>query len=123
MTVAASFGALPPVRRPSVERSRFQRLAENERLIREANEEAELLALDEAARLGHLEEMEVEFFCACGRAACEETILMTVAEYAAVHHAAHRFVVTPAHETLEVERVVERHETYLVVEKRPEFQA
>ncbi|HZU20707.1 MAG TPA: hypothetical protein VE982_05780 [Gaiellaceae bacterium] len=104
-----------------MEGSRFRRLAENERLIRDANEEAELVAVDEAGRKAHLDAVEVEFFCACGRADCEETIVMSVAEYSSVHEMPNRFVVVPGHETPEIERVVERHDTYVVVEKKPEY--
>jgi hypothetical protein len=106
---------------PEVEGSRFRRLAENERLIREANEEAELVAVDEAGRRAHLELVEVEFACACGRPDCRETIVMSVAEYEAAHEAPHRFVVAPGHETPPVERVVERRAEYDVVEKRPAY--
>jgi hypothetical protein len=103
--------------------SRFNRLADNERLLREINEEVELLALDEAEHRRRVDETELEFHCACGRADCHETLLLTVGEYAAVHEAPHRFVVVPGHETPEVERVVEEHPSYYVVEKRPEYQA
>jgi hypothetical protein len=46
-----------------------------------------------------------------------------VEEYEAVHRRPHRFIVVPGHENETVERVVEMHPTYSVVEKRPEFQA
>jgi hypothetical protein len=96
-------------------------LAENERQIREINEDVELLALDAATHRRRVDETEVEFFCACGRADCSSTILLTIAEYAAVHEQAHRFIVVPGHETPQVERVVEEHRSYNVVEKLPEF--
>lgn len=86
------------------------------------NEEAELVALDDDERREHLETTEIEFFCACGRADCDETILLTAAEYAAVHEVPHRFIVAPGHETPEIERIVERHPAYDVVEKRPSYQ-
>jgi hypothetical protein len=101
---------------------RLDRLADNERRIREANEEAELVARDAAGRATQRESPEVEFYCACGREHCDDTILLTVAEYEAIHRLPHRFVVVPGHETEAVERVVERHPGYLVVEKRPRYQ-
>ncbi len=97
--------------------SRLNRLAENERMIREVNAEAALVAQDEVA---DPDEAEVEFFCACGRADCDERILLSVAEYESAHRAPHRFIVVPGHETPAVEQVVERHPTHLVVEKRPD---
>src|SRR5579884_1129660 len=86
-------------RLPQMEASRLRRVAENERFIREANEEAELVAVDEAGRKAHLDSVEVEFHCACGRPECDDTIVMSVAEYLSVHEAPHRFVVAPGHDT------------------------
>ena len=101
---------------------RRERLARNERRIREVNEEAELVARDV---LGDFDpaETEVEFLCACGRARCDEVVLLSIAEYEAAHAEPHRFIVVPGHESLELERVVEEHASYFVVEKLPQFQA
>jgi hypothetical protein len=103
--------------------SRFNRLAENERVIREINEEAELLARDQDESRDHLAATEVEFYCACGRADCTATIVMSVLEYETIHEKPHRFIVAHGHVTEPVERVVEHHETYDVVEKRQEFRS
>ena len=102
---------------------RFDRLADNERKIRDANEEAELMARDEQEREGHRHRHEVEFHCACGRADCDETILMTVATYDEIHRLPHRFVIVPGHENPAIETIVSSYPTYSVVEKRPPFQA
>jgi hypothetical protein len=103
---------------------RFKQVAENERLLREANEEIEREAREEQReRADGRDEMEVEFFCACGRADCEETLLLTLAEYEAAHAAPHRFIVAPGHEHPEIERIVEEHRAYLVVEKHPSYAA
>jgi hypothetical protein len=101
--------------------SRFERIAENERKIREVNEEAELVAADEDLPAGTSEDTEIEFLCACGRETCDETLLLTLAEYAGVHKEPHRFIIAHGHETPGVERVVETHPTYLVVEKAPSY--
>ena len=103
--------------------TRLERIAENERLLHEANDEVELLALEDDRGKAHRESTEVEFFCACGRPDCDETLLLTVAQYEAAHVEPHRFVVVPGHETPAIERVVERYETHNVVEKRPGFRA
>ncbi len=101
--------------------TRLDRIAQNERLLHQANDEAELLALDDAKARAQRESTEVEFFCACGRSDCDETLLLTLAQYEAAHEEPYRFVVAPGHETPAIERVVERHDTHFVVEKRPGF--
>ncbi|MDQ3894230.1 MAG: hypothetical protein M3292_06140 [Actinomycetota bacterium] len=102
---------------------RSERLADNERRIREINEDLDLVAHDTHEWASDLDTSEVEFLCACGRPDCDETILLSLREYEATHREPHRFVVVPGHETPPVERVIEKHPTYLIVEKRPEFQA
>ena len=102
------------------ERRRFKQVAENERLLREANEEIEREARERAVAR---DEMEVEFFCACGRADCEETLLLTLAEYEAAHAAPNRFIVAPGHVHPDIERIVEEHRASLVVEKHPSYAA
>jgi hypothetical protein len=96
--------------------AREERLAQNEALFREVNERVAEVAT-------HFIEVEtkgeaVEFICECGRADCAEPIAMTVAEYQAIRAKPTRFAVVPAHEQPEVESVVERYPTYVVVEKR-----
>ena len=98
--------------------AREERLAQNEALFREVNERVAEIAT-------HFIEVEtkgeaVEFICECGRRDCAEPITMTVAEYQAIRADATRFAVLPGHELPEVESVVKRHPTYVVVEKREE---
>ena len=98
--------------------AREERLAENEALFREVNERVAEVAT-------HFLEVEtpdapVEFTCECGRAQCAEPIPMTVAEYEAVRAEPTQFAVVPGHEQPEIESIVERHPTYLVIEKRDE---
>ncbi|MGZ4307849.1 MAG: hypothetical protein ACXVZN_02570 [Gaiellaceae bacterium] len=59
----------------------------------------------------------VNFSCECADAECVETIAMTVDEYEAVRAKATQFAVVPGHEAPDIERVVERHPNYLVIEK------
>jgi hypothetical protein len=99
------------------ERRRFNQLAENERLLAEANEEIEREARE--ARGIRRNETELEFFCACGRPDCDEKLLLTLAEYEAAQAGPRRFVVAPGHVNPAIERVVEEHDAYLVVEKQP----
>jgi hypothetical protein len=98
--------------------AREQRIAENERLIRDANQDVAL----ETEGLG-LDDFEFEFQCACGRDDCDDTVLLTIREYERSHTKPHRFVISPGHAQPAVERVVERHPCFEVVEKLPEYQA
>jgi hypothetical protein len=103
---------------------REERLAENERFIRDANREIERETEEWLARSSPArDDYELELFCACGRPECHEKLLLTIGEYEAVHAQPHRFVVVPGHANPEIERVVEEDEKYDVVEKLPEYQA
>jgi hypothetical protein len=104
--------------RPDVadETARRKRVVENERLIRESNWEKSLAVGGAGAEDEH------EFHCACGRPECDERLLLTIREYRAAHAHPHRFVVAPGHAEPELERVVERHPHYHVVEKLPQYQ-
>lgn len=101
----------------SEEDARWERQAANERLIREVNYEKNLV---EAAGADPGEEL--FFHCACGRESCDRRLCLTIADYRAAHSTPHRFIVHPEHATPEIERVVERHRDYLVVEKLPAYQ-
>jgi hypothetical protein len=64
------------------------------------------------------------FVCECGYVGCNVTVELSVAEYEAVRTDFDRFLVVPGHEIDEVDEVVERHPSYLVVVKRePEAKA
>jgi hypothetical protein len=98
--------------------AREERLAKNETLFREVNERV----AEVATNFIEVETRSdpVEFTCECGRADCSEPLAMTVAEYEGVRARPTRFAVVPGHEELEVETIVERHPSYLVVEKGDE---
>jgi hypothetical protein len=102
------------------EARRLKQVAQNELLLREANEEIEHEARErQRERVAARNDIEVEFFCACGRPDCQTTLLLTLAEYDAAHAAPNRFIVFPGHEHPDLERTVDNHNTYLVVEKLP----
>jgi len=94
---------------------REERFAANEALFREVNERVVEVAshYEVETQTGA-----VDFTCECGRAACAETIMMTVAEYEAIRAHPTHFGVVPHHEQPEIESVIERHPSYFVVEKR-----
>jgi hypothetical protein len=96
--------------------ARETRLAQNETIFREVNER-----VSEVVRQfleAETREESVDFICECGGAQCTEPIAMTLAEYEVVRAAPTRFAVVPQHELPDIETVVERRPTYLIVEKR-----
>jgi len=57
------------------------------------------------------------FACECGRLGCNQLVELSRSEYDAVREHPRRFFVLAGHELLDIERVVARHDGYLVVEK------
>ena len=97
--------------------AREERLAANETLFRDVNERV----ADVAEEFVEVESTDpVEFTCECGRATCTKQIALTLVEYEALRTVSTHFAVVPGHEQPEIERVVERHPNYLVVEKQEE---
>ena len=62
----------------------------------------------------------VEVMCECVNERCKATVVLAQHEYEAVRRSPSRFIVTPGHVALEIERAVETHDGYLVVEKTGE---
>jgi hypothetical protein len=62
------------------------------------------------------------FLCECVRSDCTRSVLLTRAEYESVRGGSARFFTAPGHEQAEQDRVVERHECFVVVEKLGLFQ-
>lgn len=87
-----------------------RRLVHNEEVFKAVNEEVkEAHAEDDADRTA--------FVCECADRSCAERVLLSAGEYRAVRADPRRFVVAPGHTVPELERVVERHPGYDVVEK------
>jgi hypothetical protein len=57
------------------------------------------------------------YFCECSRTDCRAILRLTSDEYEAVRADSRRFAIAPGHEYAEVERVVDDHGRYAVVEK------
>lgn len=91
--------------------AREERLAQNEVLFRTVNEAIEQKAIE----LGGLDGY--EFICECSSSGCFDRVVLTLAEYEHVRRRGTRFFVTPGHENIEVELVVETMSTCLIVEK------
>ena len=99
---------------------RDERRAKNEALFRNLNERLKELddRLDMTAVGAPARDRE-EFFCECGRLDCMARFEMTRADYEAVRAHPERFVALAGHEDVEIERVVEAHGSWGVVEKLP----
>ena len=92
-----------------------QRAARNEALFREVNE-----------NIARREERhgttatEPTYVCECANAGCAEQIAIDPETYRRVRQQPRLFFVRPGHEEPQLERVVERHEDFLIVEKTGE---
>jgi hypothetical protein len=95
---------------------REERTARNEALLREVNDRIEEVGshLHVLPRGGVL-----DFRCECGRSDCAEFVSLGVAEYEYVRSDNDRFAVVPGHEDDALERVVERSERFVIVDKLP----
>lgn len=92
---------------------RIRRIGLNEAAFRAVNEQIESLS-----RRFNLRSDALEFVCECGNAGCAERVTLGHDDYLAVREDSRRFFVVPGHELPEMEDVVERGETFYVVEKR-----
>lgn len=86
------------------------RRALNEDIFREMNERLEQLGEE-------LGEENVEFVCECADPACSDSLSIPSAVYEAVRAGSRRFLIVPGHQQGDVERVIEEHDDYIVVEK------
>ena len=89
------------------------RAAKNEALFREVNER-----IRDAAETFEAEGLEA--LCECSDPECVETLHITMTEYSAVRESGNRFAMIAGHEDPDVERVLERNERFIVVEKTGE---
>ena len=91
--------------------NRAERVAKNEILFRQVNER--ILEIEgDRWRLDP-----VDFMCECGDITCTRVVQLSVDDYERLRSNPAHFGVIPGHEMLDVERIVEQHEQYLVVEK------
>src|SRR5437016_1198860 len=90
-----------------------ERIARNEVALRIVNRKLEQLSEE----LGEGKESELEILCECGRDDCRARLLVSIAQYETAHQQRDRFMVAPGHENPQIERVVERNDAYLVVDK------
>jgi hypothetical protein len=91
---------------------RDRRIADNERRFRVFN--------DEVQQVGAQFDSHARFSCECGDERCTTTIELGPDEYARLRADARWFAVLPGHDRPDVERVIERHDAYLIVQKTGE---
>jgi hypothetical protein len=89
-----------------------QRAARNEALFREVNDN--IAGLED--RYGTTT-TEPVFVCECADAGCTERLAVEPDVYRRVREQGRLFLVLPGHEDPQLERIVERHRDYLIVEK------
>ncbi len=89
-----------------------QRAARNESLFREVNKN--IAVLEE--RYGTPTEEPV-YICECANAGCADQIAVEPDVYRRVREQPRWFFLVPGHEDPQLERVIERHPGYLIVEK------
>ena len=91
---------------------RKRRIGENEAIFRSFNEEVQALS-----RTFTVPTATLRIVCECGARSCTERIEIAPAEYARVREDPLLFVIKPGHDLPEAETVVEKAETYWVVQK------
>ena len=92
--------------------TRRKRAALNQTLYREVNERIATLSERYADEL-----RPNSYICECLSTACSATVTMPHDEYERLRENGSRFIVLPGHFDPAVEKVVESHEHYVVVEK------
>ncbi len=104
--------ALRPARLVAVEGSQ-ERAGRNEAIFREVNEN--IAKLED--RMGSGSEW-LPVICECATATCTTQIEIGLDDYARVRRHPDQFIVARGHEQPDVERVVEEHREYSIVEKQ-----
>lgn len=94
---------------------RKERLIRNELLFRQVNER-----LRELGEGFSLVSERATFVCECSDTGCTEQLELTLVDYERVRERENQFLMRPSHEVDDVEETVERHETWVVVRKRPD---
>jgi hypothetical protein len=96
---------------------RARRIAENESLFRDLNEEVGAVAHSFSPRG---ETGTYDFLCECADPTCTARVSLQLPLYEQVRASPVRFFVVPGHELPDVELVVETHPAYTIVEKAGE---
>ena len=96
-----------------------RRRAENEVVFREHNERI-YRQVDHLLPHGNKQTFPVGFLCECSNEACRVPIELPLGEFERYNVHRQRFLVAPEHQQGDIERVIERHKTFYLVEKYEE---
>lgn len=91
---------------------RERRLGLNEAMFREVNERVEEVNQAFGSITGQF-----DIFCECGDTTCAERISVPMEQYERVRSEATHFLLKVGHEDPTVERMIENHGSYVIVEK------
>lgn len=102
-----------------------RRLVENQLVFRQANEQVpkDLDSIKAAAEsegrnsLVHKIDVPLHFYCECSDENCRKRIVMKSSQYKDLHQNNSQFVLVPGHDIPEIERIVQKSDDYIVVEK------
>ena len=86
------------------------RLVRNQVIFREVNERLRTMA--DAVPDG-----KADYVCECSSVDCTDKIELRLYEYEAVRARSKAFFIVDGHERLEVERIIDRNDHYIIVEK------
>ena len=64
-----------------------------------------------------IQEGQLEILCECGEPSCKTKLTLTIDEYDEAHRQLDRFIVAVEHEDPQIEQVVMRRDSYLIVDK------
>jgi len=92
--------------------SRAERMARNEVVSREFNEEIE------ETYEGEPPSNRLDIVCECSLKMCDRSIDITMAEYRMVRNDARRFAIVPEHLIGDIERIISENDRFAVVIKR-----
>jgi hypothetical protein len=90
---------------------RERRVMRNEVLFREVNERIEDISKEASPP-----EL-IDFVCECGEEVCIDTVQLSREEYEEVRAVSDHFAIKPGHEHPDFERVIERHDRYVIIDK------
>ena len=99
---------------------RERRLAKNEVLFRNLNDQVERIQAERIARSEGPDEHEYDFMCECSNIDCDLRLRLSLAAYEAARADPTVFIVAPGHELPEIETIVSRLPAYQLVRKHGE---
>jgi redox-regulated HSP33 family molecular chaperone len=112
-------------KKPGSSQDQLRKWIENQVVFRSTNEKIKKnfdalknIALHEEQReFAYRPNTKLYYVCECSDENCHQRLKLLQSTYDKIHQKRNRFIVVDGHEKVEVEKVVERHPNYSVVEK------